>query len=652
MIDDNTRRIQIPDGEVRELTSHDGLLWERAVSEIKGRLEAAYVTRDNGIQHLKAFGGTAIKHKAEALWGKYVPCEYIESSGTQYIDTGIKITSDDEVYLDGCVTDSNSTFLLSQGLSSNNQAYQLANTASNELVFDIQSYDTYRVNTHISALNTITKIHIKNREIFVDGVSKGTSNGTLINPTETAKLMYSVSGVSAQKVKIAKFTVVGKCDFIPVKDVVNNVYGMWDRVTETFYGNAGTGAFTGGELIQPISYAESDGTAAYCDTGIVPTTFDYTITYEGAIKKLTSGPNCAWGYMGSSGNLPRWICATYNNKYLVNANTTSQIDITADTNNHTFVGKIYEDNGVAKWSSEIDGVVKQDDKAFVSANTWEANTLSIYLFARHNVDGAGNFAPATLKRWICEKNGVVIKHLIPVRIGTTVELLDLVNWQFATRTGTFTAGADIPLSQIVPDVIEVNTGDLKYGQYGNKYGIFTDGTHKVKLSKDGTQIAERNIPMLLSEDSFVDIQTGNKSEAWGIKVLDGTESEWTDASTSDKGIFYVPIIGRSLTIKEGLCSHFDFSSVTSSQAPDGSMFYYSSSNIGFRKDGMTLAEFKSWLASEYAAGHPVIILYPLATPITDQVTIAPIASARRTTYVADSESELGKLNLELQFLGK
>lgn len=660
------------------------------------------------LSSLKAFGATPVKRKQDKLWSRYVPCEYIESSSRQYIDTGIIADNNTEVELDYAIFSNGSVYIFGTrigspqyftisgsqtgGTNTNFVNGTSANVNVGNRVGDVWNRLYQKVSTNNGTVNW----NATNKDTQVS--NSGTYNATI--PTlETTLRLFSNSTDYEQHGRIYSCklkqnnTLVR--DFIPVKDTINNVYGMWDRVTETFYGNAGTGAFTGGELIQPIAYAESDG-MAYADTGIIPTTFDYTVTYEGAIEKLSAGPNCAWGYMGGSGNLPRWVCAGYSNNYLLNANTTAAIQ-GADTNSHVFVGKVYESNGAAKWLSEIDGVVKQNDQTLPNADTWTGNTLSIYLFARHNADGAGNFGVGTLKRWICEKAGVEICHIIPVRIGTTVELLDLVSWTFATRTGTFTAGADIPYSQLCPEILKVNTGDLKYGLYSSnmfdkatvkagyylndsgtevtnskwnisnymlvtggetyyqtintpgtapktcwydankiflsavaqvaggtltapanakycrmsvweddlnramfthgadapteyepyKFGLHTDGSHKLRIEDEDGNVIERDIPTLYSADSFIDTQvdSSNKSEEWACIWYDSTQT-----------------------------------------VPSGYI-------------------------SEYGDLRPnQIVLYPLATPVVSTHAIAKVELTEKATYTVTAQAELPVTN-QATYLG-
>ena len=152
---------------------------------------------------------------------------------------------------------------------------------------------------------------------------------------------------------------------------------------------------------------------AYIKTGIVPKTFDYEVGFKGAFGILPGGPNCAWGFMGD-GLIPRWICATYGSSYLLNANTTRTFG-NADTNTHTFVGRVYEKNGNYCWSSELDGVIQQNDQTLDNTANWEANTLEMYVGARNNNSTVGNYGLITANHWWCKKAGVMIADYIPAK---------------------------------------------------------------------------------------------------------------------------------------------------------------------------------------------------------------------------------------------
>ena len=217
----------------------------------------------------------------------------------------------------------------------------------------------------------------------------------------------------------------------------------------------------------PAEYTQLEyitfSSGAYIKTGIVPKTFDYEVGFKGAFGILSGGPNCAWGYMDDS-LIPRWVCATYQNRYLLNANTTIGFG-DADTNTHTFVGRVYEKNNGYCWSSEFDGVIQQNDQTLDSSSAWEANTLEIYVGARNNSETAGNHGLITANHWWCKKAGVMIADYIPAKRNSdnVLGMYDLISNTFFTNqgTGSFTAGPEVVPTPDTPIDITSNNGVLK-----------------------------------------------------------------------------------------------------------------------------------------------------------------------------------------------
>lgn len=156
-----------------------------------------------------------------------------------------------------------------------------------------------------------------------------------------------------------------------------------------------------------------------------------------------------------------------------------------------------------------------------------------------------------------------------------------------------------------------------------------------------------DIPMLLGVSDYADeaeIIGGIKTGKVGVKVLDGTES----ISTSN-ACFTIPISGRATSKTALLCSHFPYSSKTSSQTEDETIISFSSTNIGFRYDACAdKTAFAAFLAAEYAAGTPVIVVYPLAEETAEQGT----AHALHTTAgdnVVSVTSNVDPVTLEVEY---
>ncbi len=125
----------------------------------------------------------------------------------------------------------------------------------------------------------------------------------------------------------------------------------------------------------------------------------------------------------------------------------------------------------------------------------------------------------------------------------------------------------------------------------------------------------------LIADSY-DPQTRKILRRIGVKVLNGTEY-WVKYGD---GKFTTPLSG---SIKQDnqqapICSHFIGVSANNVPTIDGRVSVFNASiastsgGLGINHQAtQELADFKAFLAQQYANGTPVIVYYPLATPIKE-----------------------------------
>ncbi|GAX46773.1 hypothetical protein [Pseudolactococcus reticulitermitis] len=176
------------------------------------------------------------------------------SSAGVYIDTGINQIGDIEVFADFQSTKnegdralfgarasvSSSAFCF---FSSANDGKYRSDYGDNKEIFTISSsLDTDR--------HTISKV---NNLTYIDDVLVS----TIVSSAPTTPVPISIFGrndngtVGSRFVgiiyafRITKEGVLVQ-NLVPVRRLIDNVYGMWDTVTESFFGNVGTSAFTGG----------------------------------------------------------------------------------------------------------------------------------------------------------------------------------------------------------------------------------------------------------------------------------------------------------------------------------------------------------------------------------------------------------------------
>lgn len=131
----------------------------------------------------------------------------------------------------------------------------------------------------------------------------------------------------------------------------------------------------------------------------------------------------------------------------------------------------------------------------------------------------------------------------------------------------------------------------------------------------------------------VDLATGVMTVTHVEAVFDGTES-WSkySSSTEDVSNFYttanlLPRKGGSYAV----CSHFTMGS----EAVDENTFYMWGENVRLyvrisSETAGTVEELKAWLASQYANGTPLTVVYMLSSPNTIQLTPTQILALPQT----------------------
>lgn len=188
--------------------------------------------------------------------------EYIESTGTQWIDLGIKIDTEMDVSFKFIPTADQGGYSVGIGIFGTRNGVNNRNIScyyTNSVVFcdyNSGSYAPYRVLVSGSPIGKVLVFNLSkySREITVNGVS--TSNTTTypssFSALQNACLLW-VSGTDGQYSakaigKLYLFSITGLMQLIPVR--VGTVGYMYDSVSGQLFGNAGTGSFVLGPDVQ------------------------------------------------------------------------------------------------------------------------------------------------------------------------------------------------------------------------------------------------------------------------------------------------------------------------------------------------------------------------------------------------------------------
>ena len=158
--------------------------------------------------------------------------------------------------------------------------------------------------------------------------------------------------------------------------------------------------------------------------------------------------------------------------------------------------------------------------------------------------------------------------------------------------------------------------------------------------------------MLLKVGDYKDIQeiiNGDITRKVGVKVLDGTET--FTASSSGAMITAIPDVAIGAE-NVPMNTHFALETSPTSIAVGTQRFGASGTKIYSANYYMkptttgTVADFKTWLANQYNAGTPVIVIYPLATETTESVTSQTLTAQEGTNIISSNK---GAREMEVKY---
>lgn len=190
---------------------------------------------------------------AKGLPFGYTKLAYIQSSGTQYIDTGIKPNQDTRVIMDVLVLDSQTV----EGhlCSVTGSYYYVVSFTPTISTWWRTRYGSSNLATFSASINNRGRLTIdKNKNVTtILGESITLAESTFQMSLYMPLLCRNANGtynayISARLYSCQIYddgTLVR--DFVPCINASGEV-GLYDLVTQAFFGNAGTGVFTGSEV--------------------------------------------------------------------------------------------------------------------------------------------------------------------------------------------------------------------------------------------------------------------------------------------------------------------------------------------------------------------------------------------------------------------
>ena len=375
----------------------------------------------------------------------YTELQYLESSGTQWIDTGIK---PDQTYT------LKIKFQTEQS-SSGGIAVSDANWQSNGFGIwcNAAAFGNGTMQTTEWHGTTPIEIELSQQGLFVNGNLTWTPDtATFTVPANMTLFALNRNGSIAEKltgkIYFAQLLKAGKLvrDFIPCVDPAGNV-GLYDLVGGKFYGNSGTGVFLAGppkatlpEGYTQVEYIQSTG-IQYINTEFNPnsdTRVDMTCeptttgTWKGIFGARKSASVDEFGVDIPSATEIRSMYGT-ESKSLTVSTVLQKFSVVKNKNVCTV-------NGTA---------ITHTKQNF-------ATSFPIRLFDKNS--GGSAWGQISMKLYSCQiyDNGTPVRNFIPCNNPSgVVGLYDLVDGKFYTNAvaGNFTAGETVtwPEEPVTPD---------------------------------------------------------------------------------------------------------------------------------------------------------------------------------------------------------
>lgn len=363
----------------------------------------------------------------------YTQLNYIQSTGTQYIDTGVTETSDMAVSCHFDVDTVASDYLF--GSQQNNGSLSYNGIFKNNML----EYNYAEVGfTAASSIELTEEVTGSTNNITINGVSHTLSTGT---PQNVSMLIFGIRrntgamrpyGGKAKlryfKIKKGSSTVR---DFVPCKNP-DGVVGLYDLVGGEFYTTPTAVTLPAGYT--QIEYLQSSGTQ-HIDTGFKPNNNSKIVTTLQFVSSSSGNKFClgartsnnvgrfSLGYTFGSGG--GWFFGHGASVTTVNTTSspTDKTSVVIDKNVCTIAGQ----------------------SATATPSTF-STTQNLVLFADNEGGKVGQNGAIKLYDCSIYDNGTLVRNFVPARNSSgTLGLYDIVNGAFYTNqgSGTFTAGADI-----------------------------------------------------------------------------------------------------------------------------------------------------------------------------------------------------------------
>ena len=189
---------------------------------------------------------------ATGLPSGFTKLAYIQSSGTQYVNTGVLVSKNLEIKLKFMLTSTTNNGIVGYMQSASSGANRFAVFQyGGAWYFDFGNESTGRISGGSFSTNTLYDITAGNRYIKNNATGSNIISGSVISNLTNSNSISILCETNCGIGKIYSCQIYDNGtlvrDFVPCINGSGEV-GLYDLVGKQCYGNAGTGTFTGSEV--------------------------------------------------------------------------------------------------------------------------------------------------------------------------------------------------------------------------------------------------------------------------------------------------------------------------------------------------------------------------------------------------------------------
>lgn len=620
----------------------------------------------------------------------YTQVEYIESTGTQLIDTGINGTQITRFVVKGtCAPTSggNNSQLLGGTNSSAYTFFGCRVTVGTPYWYCRDASGGLGAPSHLSIIDCTINSTTSQTGTLKDLVT-GTTEGFISLassdwgfPDENLLLFGGDSTRRSTDVtcySLQLYTSSGLVrNLIPCRRNSDSVLGMYDTVTGTFLTNQGTGTFTAGTDAVPSPDTPID---IVCNNGALKynnNIADNTITGQGTFVSPSSASSTRiYKYFGKLPSGDYTISITGGFEFIVQYRdadppvagmTYGNMDTWTTSGTYTLNNPDYfygiairypNDGAIAP--SDFDGTIAlrpnfvnvdgtQETVQVTGKNLFDTQwQVGIYNTT------SGEFTPMANR--ICNTNMIPIKPSTSYTVSCPdYALSNGMRWVFYDANKNF-------ISAITNGATTVSTpSNAKYINFYIANNLTVETAPNLQLEQGSTATTYEpyfnggtaTAQMLLKVGTYKDTQeviSGAVTRNVGVKVFDGTES-WSTGSATNPNRYTLAAAFNDLAdlIDDNIGYSNCYTVISRSTSIQSSLQnnecgWNTTKVFCVRDDRIaTLADWKQYLADQYNAGTPVMVVYPLATATTESVTAQTLTvqQGANTLTATGSTSTLG-----------